>query len=96
MIALVLFDVKVLLCQVLSFSKAAAASCRPASSDLTRPYAESLVCRPVALVWSWVSGTFSRFTNWVTMDLTSNPLPTPGVEMVALTRSFSAFGDLGE
>jgi hypothetical protein len=60
-----------------------------ASCDLICPTTDSRACAAVVRSWTCVSGRFSNSTNWLTIDLTSSPLPTPGEEIVAMAAPYS-------
>ena len=59
-----------------------AASCSAETSDCIWPNAESSVCIVAAVVCRRVSGWRSTAISWVTIELTSRPLPTPADEIV--------------
>jgi hypothetical protein len=51
---------------------------------LILPYSETVLWIVVALVWSAVSGCCSIAISWVTIELTSRPLPMPAELIVAM------------
>jgi hypothetical protein len=77
----VLLDEKVFEPHVSDESNAAEASCKLANWDFTVPNEDNCVCSLLAFFCSWISGCFSTAANWVTMELISRPLPTPGEDM---------------
>src|SRR5215472_279135 len=59
-----------------------AASCSADTSDCIWPNADSCVCIVACVACSAVNGCFSTVISWVTIELTSRPLPIPAEEIV--------------
>src|SRR5689334_7025992 len=53
-------------------------------ADFSWPYADSCVCIVALAVCSLARGCLSTAISWLTMPLTSRPLPMPADEMVAV------------
>jgi hypothetical protein len=70
--------------QVLVPASLAARSRRVETALLILPYSETVLWIVVALVCSAVSGCFSIAISWVTIELTSRPLPMPAELIVAM------------
>ena len=68
--------------QVVELASLLARSRSVETALLILPYSETVVWIVVALVWSAVSGCCSIAISWVTIELTSRPLPMPA-ELIA-------------
>ena len=80
--------------QVVVLASLAARSRRVEMALLILPYSETVLWIVVALVCNAVSGWRSIAISWVTIELTSRPLPIPAELTVAMGNPFSSLTDV--